>query len=151
MHCKKCNATKPENDFYVSSPTKCKECVKASVRANRAENLAYYQEFDRGRAMEPHRVAARAAYSKTDAYAQSHEAANKRWAAKHPDRRTASHIVGNAVRDGRLVPWPVCALPECEGNPQGHHADYSRPLDVVWLCPKHHRQAHSLLDCHARP
>jgi hypothetical protein len=35
---------------------------------------------------------------------------------------------------------------ECEvcGNPKvdGHHEDYSRPLDVLWLCRRHHRQLH---------
>jgi hypothetical protein len=25
---------------------------------------------------------------------------------------------------------------------QAHHEDYSRPLDVIWLCPQHHVQLH---------
>ena len=25
---------------------------------------------------------------------------------------------------------------------QAHHEDYSRPLDVIWLCPQHHAQLH---------
>jgi hypothetical protein len=41
-----------------------------------------------------------------------------------------------ALRDHELCPK------ECEvcGNPktQGHHDDYSKPLDVRWLCAKHH-------------
>ena len=23
---------------------------------------------------------------------------------------------------------------------QGHHVDYSRPLEVIWLCPIHHKK-----------
>ena len=25
---------------------------------------------------------------------------------------------------------------------QAHHEDYSRPLDVIWLCSQHHTQLH---------
>ena len=38
---------------------------------------------------------------------------------------------------------------ECEvcgaENAQAHHEDYSRPLDVRWLCELHHRQHHGEL------
>lgn len=145
MHCKTCAQDKEASAFYVSNQARCKECVKASVTAHRKANLERVRAYDRMRGSMPHRVAARADYAKTKAYAESHEAASVRWAAKHPERRRASHLVGNAVRDGKLVPWPVCAIPECDRKPQGHHADYSRPLDVVWLCPAHHKQAHALV------
>ncbi len=140
-----CMTVKAADEFYASNKTRCKECIKASVRANRLEKIDYYRQYDRMRGSQPHRVAARVAYAKTPAYAESHEAASLRWAAKHPERRKASHIVSNAVRDGKLIPWPVCAIPECSDKPQAHHPDYSRPLDVVWLCSFHHRQAHALV------
>jgi hypothetical protein len=145
MRCKHCSQDKAADCFYKSSPSKCKDCVKAAVNQHRQANLERVRAYDRMRGSQSHRVAARAEYRKTPAYAQSHEAAALRWSAKHPERRKASHIVGNAVRDGRLIPWPVCALPECDGKPQGHHPDYSRPLDVVWLCDTHHKQAHALV------
>lgn len=65
--------------------------------------------------------------------------------AMRPERNKARVALGNAVRDGRVIPWPVCAVPDCCGKPHGHHPDYSRPLDVVWLCVKHHKEAHALV------
>lgn len=34
----------------------------------------------------------------------------------------------------------VCGAAEAEA----HHRDYSRPLDVQWLCRKHHKNLHKL-------
>lgn len=145
MFCTTCSSDKPEAEFYRSSTKRCKECTKRAARFYRETNLERVRAYDRSRGSLSHRVAARAEYAKTDSYARSHEAAALRWSARHPDRRRANVIMGNAVRDGRLVPWPVCAVPECSDLPQGHHPDYSRPLDVVWLCPAHHKQAHALI------
>lgn len=36
------------------------------------------------------------------------------------------------------LPCAVCGNPEV----QGHHTDYNEPLDVMWLCRKHHRLVH---------
>lgn len=145
MHCKICNTTKPDTDFYASNKSRCKECVKARVNANRQANLERIRAYDRMRGSMPHRVAARKAYQRTPAFAESHNAAVKRWEAKHPERRHASTTVGHAIRDGRLAPWPACAVPTCDCKPQAHHPDYSRPLDVVWLCDTHHKAAHALV------
>lgn len=32
----------------------------------------------------------------------------------------------------------------------GHHYDYSKPLNVVWLCARHHRIEHTLVGFGAR-
>jgi len=122
---------------------KCKECTKKDVLEHRQNNLELVRAYDRMRGSMPHRMAAAKEYQQTEAFARSHVAAAKRWAEKHPERRKASHLLNNAVRDGRVIPWPVCAVPECHDRPQAHHPDYSRPLDVVWLCAKHHAEAHT--------
>ena len=31
---------------------------------------------------------------------------------------------------------------ECGEKGEAHHIDYSKPLEVMWLCRKHHRQWH---------
>jgi hypothetical protein len=46
-----------------------------------------------------------------------------------------------AVRLGKLkrLPCEVCGAPETDG----HHDDYSKPLDVRWLCRRHHAEVHA--------
>lgn len=49
-------------------------------------------------------------------------------------------IVTAAIKSGELVrlPCTICGDPKSEW----HHPDYSKPLYVIWLCRKHHAQAH---------
>jgi len=54
-NCKSCGETDPTK-FYASIKTYCKEHWKERVRANRRDNLAHYQEFERKRANRPDRV-----------------------------------------------------------------------------------------------
>jgi hypothetical protein len=55
---------------------------------------------------------------------------------RFPEKMVARQIVHYAVKSGALVPKPC----EVCGNEkvQAHHEDYSKPLEVVWLCKKHH-------------
>lgn len=55
---------------------------------------------------------------------------------------TVYGLVARAVRKGILVKQPCV---DC-GSPVtvAHHEDYSKPLDVIWLCQKHHLQRHRI-------
>lgn len=139
--CRVCESEKSDEDFYWSSRYKCKECIKQSVRENRAANADRYKAYDRQRANRPDRVAARLAYQQTEAFRQSHVTATRKWDANNPQRRRAQWAVSNAVRDGKLQKLPCFCCGEQEV--EGHHPDYSRPLDVVWLCVRHHNELHA--------
>ena len=55
-------------------------------------------------------------------------------------RSRARGIVAVAIRKGTLVRQP-CA--ECgKANADAHHRDYSKPLEVEWLCELHHMSRH---------
>jgi hypothetical protein len=62
------------------------------------------------------------------------------WEQKHPEKRRASRLLRYAVESGTIArgSCEVCGI----DNTHGHHEDYSKPLDVVWLCSKHHASRH---------
>ncbi len=53
----------------------------------------------------------------------------------------ARHALNHAIEKGRLVSRPCekCGAQKA----QGHHHDYTKPLDVEWLCAKCHSQHHN--------
>jgi hypothetical protein len=64
----------------------------------------------------------------------------KSWAERNPEKRAAQIVVGNALRDGRLVRGLCERAAEggCGKRIEAHHDDYSKPLKVRWLCSVHH-------------
>ena len=63
--------------------------------------------------------------------------AKERW----PEHERARVAVHHAIRRGDLTPEP-CG--ECgEAKAEAHHDDYTRPLDVRWLCRRCHTAHHT--------
>jgi len=60
-------------------------------------------------------------------------------------KEAVRHITARAIKQGRLtrLPCEVCGTNE---DVQAHHDDYNKPLDIRWLCRKHHREHHKLND-----
>jgi len=130
--CFKCNEEKPLEDFYRhprmadGRVNKCKVCNKKDVRENRSKRADYYREYDRKRGCRQDK-----AYR--DFYIE-----------KFPEKYRAHYLLSNAVRDGRLK------RESCEKcgrkDTHGHHEDYSKPLEVRWLCPPCHFAEHKKSD-----
>ena len=60
-----------------------------------------------------------------------------------PDRRRKNDVrvfTQKAIRLGYLTPKPcrVCGVTKVHA----HHTDYSKPLEVEWLCEAHHQEVH---------
>ena len=64
----------------------------------------------------------------------------KRLQEKYPEKYRARLKLREAVYKKRKkkLPCRVC------GNvkSQGHHTDYRKPLEVIWLCDIHHKEIH---------
>ena len=53
----------------------------------------------------------------------------------------ARSYLGVYLRRGLITKEPCSECGETKAV-EGHHHDYSRPLDVVWLCRKCHKSLH---------
>ena len=54
----------------------------------------------------------------------------------------ARTILNNAVATGKVARPLNCEQCKQERPVQGHHEDYSKPLDVIWLCIPCHGKEH---------
>lgn len=136
--CSKCKIEKSDEYFYANPKEKrCRDCMalkyKAWLRsdsglAKRREINKKYTRSEKGK------IRSRKAGRK---YREKPE--NKDWE-KFRYKRNARLKVLYALRTGKLkkLPCEVCG----ENDSQGHHEDYSKPLEVVWLCSIHHAEMH---------
>lgn len=133
VECIECREDKPSGEFYAHPEMAaghvnvCKECHKRRMKV-RSRTNPKVQEYDRMRAKTPERR------RKATDYARE-------WRAKNPQAYRAHTAVNNAVRDGRLkkLPCEFCGA----DRTMAHHKDYSKPLDVMWLCAKCHNRLHA--------
>lgn len=132
--CFKCLKKLPLESFYKHSQmgdgrlNKCISCTKKDVAEHRQNNLEKIRAYDKMRASMPHRMAL-------------NKRVLKDYRQKFPERYAATSAVNSALRTGKLIRYPceICG----EKKSVGHHPDYSRPLDVIWLCQAHHKQLHA--------
>jgi|HubBroStandDraft_6_1064221.scaffolds.fasta_scaffold13000_2 hypothetical protein len=81
-----------------------------------------------------------------DNHNRKHAANMREWRKTHPmseEQRVRDRARAYAkvyLKRGLLkkLPCSVCADPQA----QMHHPDYCKPLDVIWLCVKHHKDLH---------
>lgn len=123
--CFKCGRTLPLDEFYAHPEmgdghlNKCKSCTKADVKRHRAANPEAELET---------RLKA---------------------CAKNPTHKNAYMAVDAAIRAGAMDRPTVCSGCGCtdaEHRIEAHHYDYTRPLDVIWLCTP----CHSRMDAQRR-
>lgn len=141
--CFKCGIPKELDEFYKHPQmadghlNKCIECTKSDVHRHRDANVDAIHAYDRERGKLPHRLKANRDRQRVNP--APHYQALARYNQKHPERKAATVTVNNAVRDERLKRQPC---EECGAEKvEAHHDDYTKPLEVRWLCNKHHKAA----------
>ena len=126
--CFKCQVEKPIECFYKHKAmkdgylNKCKECTKTDVKNHRNRNIDKIRAYDRARGNR-----------------QSKEYI-KQYRKRYANKYKAHTAVNNAIRDGRLIK-KSCEICGCKAV--AHHEDYLKPLDVRWLCQRHHKDWHA--------
>lgn len=117
MICTKCFHDLPAGAFYKSPAKVCKECHKAQMKTH-YQTLAYKTKnagYQRGR------LKGEENYAKHDARLAV------RW----------------ALKTGKMVKETNCAFCNSDQDIEAHHRDYSKKLEVVWLCRNCHAIHHA--------
>ena len=66
-----------------------------------------------------------------------------KYRAKNVYKYKTQMILCQKVRSGKIVKPKNCEKCGEIKKLHGHHEDYSKPLDVIWLCPVCHKKTHS--------
>ena len=134
--CKTCRVTKTLTDFYFQEGRYrliCKKChiAKSEGQRDQVKKALWHA----ARALTVKRVRKSSAEDRV-----RRRASTKRWSAENPDRRKAHSMVQAALNRGDLVrPWN-CAKCRATGRIEASHTDYTKPLEVEWLCVPCHRR-----------
>lgn len=130
--CFKCGQEKPIDGFYKHPQmadgrlNKCKECTKVDVSEHYKANRIKYAAYEKKRFKDPNRKEKVAVYQRTQRK-------------KHPIKNIARRAVKRAVDSGKIIKPLCCTSCGSQGRIEAHHHDYSKPLDVQWLCFACHR------------
>jgi hypothetical protein len=143
--CNRCGEWKLCAEFHKRSDRpnglqpKCKACQKAINYKWRAANPEQTRDLRRSSYSAIGHVTKRVYDSTPDARAKHRENA-RQYRARNPEKVRAHNAVRHAVKMGRLqrTGCAVCGA----GNAHAHHHDYTKPLDVIWLCKTHHADEH---------
>jgi len=128
--CRDCKLILPEDNFYLGA-RRCKGCHGiVTGRWKKINKLKTRATCNATRARHP------------EISIESRRRAQKNWKLNNPLKIKAQTIAYNAIRDKKLRKQPCCLCGE--QRVVAHHSDYSQPLQVTWLCPKHHRAWHNV-------
>jgi hypothetical protein len=145
--CTKCGVDKPMDKFHKMTASgylrsRCKPCNNADIRASRG-NDEYREAWQRY-------VKKAREYPAARARDRRHA---EQYRASYPEKTIAKQELRWALDAGRITRPNVCE--QCgiidpkrtDGRTliHGHHDDYSKPLDVRWLCCKCHNAHHRAL------
>lgn len=148
MFCVCCQTEKDENEFYKGNKSHCKVCIKERARLNRKSKLEYYREYDRNRPNKRERAKKFSEYKNRlrnenpEKFDSVFHKARKNYRKNHHDKCLAHRKLQYALDTGKVIRPNKCSMCGIECIPQGHHNDYSKPLDVIWLCAKCHSRIH---------
>lgn len=148
--CFKCYKEKPLTEFYTHPQmgdghlNKCKECNKADSVADYRRKIVNpkWKLSERRRSRLRARLA-RSAGLMPKITAEAKKGVMARYKLRYPEKWLAISRVQRALRTDKLT-RQSCERCHAEKT-QAHHDDYSKPLDVRWLCAPCHAAHHVAL------
>lgn len=147
--CKTCKLPKPAKQFNADSSHKdklaseCKLCKNArrkrwvEAHRNDPKRLMYARRYNRQwrvKNLKKRRAQGRATYYRRRKNGYVHR--------YNPYRDRARRVLSVAIKKGLVRRPKKCSECGWKGRVHGHHEDYNKPLEVVWLCQVCHGKRH---------
>ena len=132
--CSICKEEKELNEFNKRKGSKdglqkeCRICQKQYYQRNKEKIKAYKNQYylrNKERRRE---------YSKEY---------NKDYHRRNPEKYKARQKLNKAVQRGKIHKPLYCSSCDSDKHLEAHHTDYSKPLEVMWLCRTCHRELHN--------
>lgn len=70
----------------------------------------------------------------------------RKWQLNHKLEINSHNKLHYAVKNGSVVRPDKCSYCDKKCVPDGHHRDYTQPLEVEWLCRECHKMLHAELN-----
>jgi hypothetical protein len=112
----------------------------AWYKANREKSLAASIAWQKSHPEQTREINQRATTSWRKNHPDRRRMVLQNWRARNIEKDRAQHLLSFAIQEGRIIrqPCEICG----NEHSHAHHDDYSKPYEVRWLCPLHHKQAH---------
>lgn len=145
-YCYCCRICKPVQKFNKNKSKKdgladeCKNCKhiqdkkyynKNKNRLKQYSNDYYYAHHDKC-------LVACKCYSKSIKGKEVHNRGSAKYIKNNPEKYAAHCKVYCALSTGELQKPKKCQVCNIKGYVEAHHEDYSKPLDIIWVCKKCH-------------
>ncbi len=144
--CAKCGQEKEVGEFYVilgRIGRLCKTCNKiacSEYRKNNREKVAASNRAYRLAHPEWAKAKGRKSYQRNR---QAYLDRVSKYREQNPEKKHAHNLIGSAKLLGKLSPPKYCEQCGAEAKVDAHHDDYSKPIEVRWLCKFCHRKVHA--------
>ncbi len=119
----------------------CKECTNADNRKRWSSNKAAYNITSKEWAAANKETKKKSCKNWVENNREKYNGYHSKYRQNNPKKVKARMIVKDAIRHGTMT-RQQCKIFDCFDIGEAHHEDYRKPLDVEWLCTKHHKQLH---------
>lgn len=133
-------STEKQKKYRAEWQRKKRPILNAKLRQRHLDNL----EESRAQARERQKR-----YMATEKGKLKHIEATKEYEKNNAEKIKAQRKIRRAILSGKLLRSKFCEICFKECKTHGHHEDYAKPLEVIWMCPKCHLYHHQKYRFHA--
>lgn len=134
-------AIEKKNKYKSEWQKKKRPILNARLRERYAEKIDECREQSKIRTKR---------YLQSEKGKEKHLETTRKYEKENPEKISAQRKVRAAIKSGKLIRSLHCEICKKECKTHGHHEDYEKPLEVIWMCSICHLYHHQGYRMHAK-